>query len=992
MRKLTIAFIVLWGIIVKVAVIQGSAASIRLVGGNISSEGRVEFFYNNTWGTVCHHSWSRDDAYVVCRQLQLPLEDAQVTRDALFGEGAGQIWLNNVDCSGSENSLDECIHDGWGISTGCTHEMDAGVICTDEFSTEVRLVGGNSSNLGRIEVLFHNVWRGVCPNRGKNREAVVVCRQLGLPYSAAQNAAIFGRGPGHTWLSNIGCSGSESRLEDCGHSGWGYYTSCGRGDWQLDDAGVICTDDRSAASIRLVGSNSSSEGRVEIFYNNTWGTVCHQSWGNNDAHVVCRQLQLPFQDAQGTRNAVFGKGAGQIWLKSVDCSGSENSLDECNHDGWGISTGCTHEDDAGVICTDEFSTDVRLVGGNSSNLGRIEVFFHNVWGRICPDFWDNTETVVVCRQLGLPYGAAKNAAFFGRGSGHPWLRNVQCSGSESRLENCGHRGWGYKSCGWNLGDAGVICTDDPISLQIRLIGGNSHTGRVEVLLGNSWGTICDDQWDQYDATVVCRQLWLPFSNPTATRGASFGEGSEYIWLDDVRCTGFENNLGDCIHSGLGYHDCDHTQDAGVICAHGSAASIRLVGRNSSSEGRVEMFYNNTWGTVCHQSWGNNDAHVVCRQLQLPFQDAQGTRNALFGEGTGQIWLKSVDCSGSENSLDECSHDGWGISPGCMHEQDAGVICTDEFSTEIRLVGGNSSNLGRIEVLFHGVWGGVCPDYWDNQEAAVVCRQLGLPYGVAKKAFFFGRGSGHPWLRNVQCSGSESRLENCGHLGWGYKSCGWKLLDDAGVICTDDHISLQIRLIGENSHMGRVEVLLGNSWGTICDNQWDQYDATVVCRQLGLPFSNPTATRGASFGEGSEYIWLDDVGCTGLENNLGDCIHSGLGYHSYSCDHAQDAGVICANETSAQLVTVSIAQINPYQSDQDKSYDEQIQELEEFGKDILKGIAEPFLQETKNDNDTIMLEQIENKIDIVESVAVVMDDLAKQLPVGKQMSLTVAGIG
>ena len=49
------------------------------------------------------------------------------------------------------------------------------------------------------------------------------------------------------------------------------------------------------------------------------------------------------------------------------------------------------------------------------------------------------------------------------------------------------------------------------------------------------------------------------------------------------------------------------------------------------------------------------------------------------------------------------------------------------SSTIRLVGGQSTNEGRVEICINGVWGAVCDDYWDSSDARVVCRQLGLPY-------------------------------------------------------------------------------------------------------------------------------------------------------------------------------------------------------------------------------------------------------------------------
>ena len=52
---------------------------------------------------------------------------------------------------------------------------------------------------------------------------------------------------------------------------------------------------------------------------------------------------------------------------------------------------------------------------------------------------------------------------------------------------------------------------------------------------------------------------------TATIRANFGEGTGLILLDDLQCSGEESNLFDCVHRGIGRHNCRHTEDAGVIC-------------------------------------------------------------------------------------------------------------------------------------------------------------------------------------------------------------------------------------------------------------------------------------------------------------------------------------------------------------------------------------------------------------------------------------------
>jgi len=85
--------------------------------------------------------------------------------------------------------------------------------------------------------------------------------------------------------------------------------------------------------------------------------------------------------------------------------------------------------------------------------------------------------------------------------------------------------------------------------------------------------------------------------------------------------------------------------------------------------------------------------------------------------------------------------------------------------KIRLVGGSSYNEGRVEVNYNGKWGTVCDDGWDDVDAGVVCRQLGFgSSGTAIRSAGFGQGSGSIWLDNVMCTGNESTLASCGHLG------------------------------------------------------------------------------------------------------------------------------------------------------------------------------------------------------------------------------------
>lgn len=116
------------------------------------------------------------------------------------------------------------------------------------------------------------------------------------------------------------------------------------------------------------------------------------------------------------------------------------------------------------LCVDTTETvtkfSLQLVGGEDNSLGRVEVYYREEWGTICNDEFDMKDGLVICRSLGfknilrLPHWSE-----FGRGYGPIWVDQLNCSGNESRIEDCPANEWGIHDC-THFEDVAVHCTSE----------------------------------------------------------------------------------------------------------------------------------------------------------------------------------------------------------------------------------------------------------------------------------------------------------------------------------------------------------------------------------------------------------------------------------------------------------------------------------------------------------------------------------------------------
>ncbi|XP_062867456.1 scavenger receptor cysteine-rich type 1 protein M130-like [Trichomycterus rosablanca] len=635
--------------------------------------------------------------------------------------------------------------------------------------------------------------------------------------------------------------------------------------------------------VRLAGGSRCS-GRVEVHHGKTWTTVCDADFDQQDAEVVCRELNcgLPVEVLGA---AAFGRGEHQVWTEELQCRGNEPQIHLCptsptNHT-------CSHSSDVGLVCADK----VRLVDGGSRCAGRVEVLHDGRWGTVCDDYWGVEDAAVVCRELDCEEAVdALGKAHFGPGSGPIWMDNVGCKGSESTLKNCWSVGWGKHNCNHGK-DAAVTCSGQSLRLAD---GPHRCSGRVEVHHGKTWTTVCDADFDQQDAEVACRELDCGL--PVEVLGAAaFGRGEGQVWTEELQCIGNESTVYSCLRSSTQKHNCSHSSDVGLICSGHTEA--RLVDGPDSCSGRVELQYLSDWGTVCAGSWNMKAASVLCAQLNCGSAVAVLEADR-FGEGSVQIWSDVFDCKGNETRLSQCPVSSWSRA-ACSHKQDAGVICTGSslafHDGRVRLTGGSECQ-GEVEVYFGQDWRKVLLDSWSLAESSVLCRQLGCESVLNFSSSPSTTEHNHTCGTAFNCSGSEEHLGNCSRAQ--PANCSSREL--LSITCSGKHNPAHnsIRLVGSNGDCaGRLEVFHSGSWGTVCGDMWDIKDAQVVCRELQCGVALSTHIP-AWFGPGTGSILLNKVECEGNETSLWNCRFKVC--EENECGHQEDVGVVCSEFKEIRL--------------------------------------------------------------------------------------------
>ncbi|XP_019852588.1 PREDICTED: neurotrypsin-like [Amphimedon queenslandica] len=405
-------------------------------------------------------------------------------------------------------------------------------------------------------------------------------------------------------------------------------------------------------------------------------------------------------------NAYYGQGNGSIVLDDVRCDGTEALLIlQCSHSNL-LTHNCGHHDDVGVVCPSTHNCthgSIRLVEGSSISSGRLEICIDNEWGTVCDNGWTNINAQVVCKQLGQNRLTLYQGGFFlsdasyDKGSGRIFLDNVQCTGAEDTLIHCSYSS--VESSCEHHDDVSVFCFSEIRSPGTVILSRNNlelttySSGVVRVYYSRSWGNICDDSfYGSAEANVICHQLGYTGASSYSRAGlTAYGTDQLPVMWDQVSCSDSNylsiaqcsysiattNSNSACVNS--------NSNDATVSCYTTRIwnapfpGMIRLQGATFSSQGRVEIYCNGEWGTLCNAGFDSLSASTLCRQLGY---DNYYIYNhlELTGSPNQPIWSLDIvssisgTCFNSSNTCPTTS-----IS-NCTHLRDVTLQCRDSDSS------------------------------------------------------------------------------------------------------------------------------------------------------------------------------------------------------------------------------------------------------------------------------------------------------------------------
>lgn len=867
---------------------------------SVSADPIVKINYFTHDGYVCTEDFTDKDANVVCKTIGFQYGIA--FKASSLGVMHEIKWLRGLGCTGTESSVNECNHHEWGQTENCQWDSVAAAICSNnqgDLDVKIRVVDGREQNTpddtsisGRVEIFLNGQWGTICGQYLNRTEAIVLCRQLGYQGGKRLPAGSYGPGTGHVILSGIDCEGNEASIRDCVWYGYSENTC----EHSLD-AAITCFK-----NVRLSGTEYHNYGILEMFdygysfpeewWNITedsfkwydlgwltrnadsskWWAICDTN-DNLDATRICKQWG--YSTGAFKRGSIFGPTSTELSDVERYCSDANDNACPYNKftgtcpSGRYMALQCGQRN----IQKEEFEL---LNLPLNSFYGPVTVRRYRKTGYVCSVGFDDNDAHVVCSELGYTSGKAVQSF----ASNYEIIQAaVECTGKETRLDDCTRGSFSDKTCPASDIVAAVICYKETVPKSTSTTEDKTRPANIQlkVTVDNTQMFLSSSNFDDHDASVYCRSLG--FAGGINTVGST-GQ-SDQSHVSDLKCLGNESSVLECPAN---WDPILMSEDLGPRASAECRPEVFLIGPGESFYGAVVLTTSKGTGLVSARGFGDTEANTVCRALGYD----KGLKHCCDPHGpmTEEIFLTYFRCSGTGNKLsDDCAYDvAFTYKSGTKeHSKYASVVCYNE-STKLgySLSVGQGDAFGPLIFTYLNIDGFICSDGWDDKDANVACRELGMDGGMAYAGeLSSGKMKGPFWTSNVDCSGTEDKLENCSITSFGQVDECNKKPSFASVICYGSE-GIQYRLSGNESRQGQVEMNILGEWKAICAEHWTNTDAHILCKMLNY-------TTGHKFETPNTKLYTDiSFKCKKTNISLNDCLEVGR-----RCSRASvGAGAFC----------------------------------------------------------------------------------------------------
>ncbi|KAK7482045.1 hypothetical protein BaRGS_00026737, partial [Batillaria attramentaria] len=717
----------------------------------------------------------------------------------------GRILLDNLGCTGNEESLLECNHNGIG-NHDCGHHEDVGVQCP-----------GNVIATTPAPTTRPDVEEDLMPSDIVSSD--MVCQFFPIwSTSLAPCHSSF-----HQLMADSQCRAMEETV------------SCVQ--TELIKIGAFCN------------KRSVHDRVLSLLDENQRELLC------NDGNIVTSVIESQCVGGQAgcaprvPGSVMVSEGVSAGGSMHVSCVGTESTLGDCTLD---RVASCSKSHMAAVVCYNNTYT-FELTNGH---YGYVKLTRDEGEGHVCLPSVTNFNVQVLCREAGYSGGTALPAPSSPPPSGPMWRLDMECRSQTADANAC------LRPPYWRH----EVTAEDDCQLinaycypsQARLHNGLfNSTGALLLYEGGSptslphLSPVCRDDFTKASAAIFCRESGFPQGGQALPYNPFYLSPvfpPSYVY---VACTGSETRMQDCPvrHSNW----TDYCSGPAVVrCSVESTGVEEMSVKLAADNSQLLVYTGGQWGTLCADRWTNNEADVVCRQLgHLHGYTATSRLDHAYPH-----LLHEISCDVNDTSLKECTYQDVRTDV-CQRVRPAAVSCTNSSRPVYSLRGGPTSNVGRLYASFEDVTAPVLTRYFGNDPASALCDSLGFHGGELYRGPFLNQTSDFQWAWRTSFGSTYECLYNSTELGFDVcRQTDLELLNCSSpvnesamlwcrharpveIFCYPSAIRLHIGFSNTTGIIQKYNPLpYPRSWYEMCQSDVTQTAANVICRDV---MASPTAS-------------------------------------------------------------------------------------------------------------------------------------------------------